>query len=197
VHQATKMDSNNGSNTASSIRFTPDEFEQASKYLMGSLVRPYPNIIVPQSAGPASIRPREEILMTTVFESCPFRGVMSFCAGGALGAFFGLFQSSIAPHQTAVPMTAKETLIDMKNAISSSAKNFAVIGLMFASTECVIESYRGKSDMKNAVYSGFVTGGLLGFRAGPMAAVYGGCGFAAFSVAIDYFMHSSSLFNPK
>ncbi len=66
----------------------------------------------------------------------------------------------------------------------------------FAGTECIVESYRGKSDMKNAVYSGFITGGLLGFRAGPMAAVYGGCGFAAFSCAIDYFMHTSTLFNP-
>jgi len=190
------MDNNNGGNQRT-IRFTPEEFEQATKYLTGTMMRPYPNIIVPQSAGPASVRPREEVMMQTVFESCPFRGLMSFCAGGALGGFFGLFSSSIAPHQTAVQMTTKETLIDMKNTISSSAKNFAVIGLMFASTECVIESYRGKSDMKNAVYSGFVTGGLLGFRAGPMAAVYGGCGFAAFSVAIDYFMHSSSLFNPK
>ncbi len=61
----------------------------------------------------------------------------------------------------------------------------------------MIESYRGKSDFKNAMYSGFVTGGLLGFRAGAMGAVYGGCGFAAFSLAIDYFMHHSSLFNPK
>ena len=32
----------------------------------------------------------------------------------------------------------------------------------FAGTECIIESYRAKSDMKNAVYSGFVTGGLIG-----------------------------------
>ena len=66
----------------------------------------------------------------------------------------------------------------------------------FAGTECIIESYRGKSDIKNAIYSGFATGGLLGFRAGPMAAVYGGCGFAAFSCVIDYFMHTSTLFNP-
>ena len=80
---------------------------------------------------------------------------------------------------------------------SNERVNFAVIGLMFAGTECLVESYRGKSDMKNAVYSGFITGGVLGMRAGPMAAVWGGCGFAAFSVAIDYFMHESSMFNPK
>ena len=71
------------------------------------------------------------------------------------------------------------------------------LNFRFATTECVIESYRGKSDMKNAVYSGFVTGGLLGFRAGPMAGLWGAGGFAAFSLAIDYFMHSSSIMNPQ
>jgi len=179
------------------MSFTPDEFDKVSRYLTGSLVRPYPNILVPQSAGPAHLQSPQETQMQSVMESCPFRGCMSFVAGGALGGFFGLFSSSIAPHQTAVQMTTRETLIDMKNTISSSAKNFAIIGLMFASTECVIESYRGKSDMSNAVYSGLVTGGLLGFRAGPQAALFSASGFAAFSVAIDYFMHSSSLFNPK
>lgn len=174
--------------------FTPDEYEAVSKYLVGNNIRPYPNLFVPQSAGPARIQPKEELMMQNIMESCPFRGCMSFVVGGALGAFIGLFSSSIAPHQTTVQMNTRETLIDMKNTIVSNGKNFAVIGLMFAGTECLIESYRGKSDLKNSVYSGFVTGGALGLRAGPMGAVYGGCGFAAFSLAIDYFMHSSSLF---
>ena len=117
--------------------------------------------------------------------------------GGAFGAFIGLFSSSVAPQNTDKIMTTRETLIDMKTTIVSHSKNFAVIGLMFAGTECLVESYRGKSDLRNSVYSGFITGGLLGLRAGPTAAMYGGCGFAAFSVAIDYFMHSSSFFNPK
>lgn len=186
--------------TSKAIVFSPDEFDQVTKHLMGSQIRPYPNILVPQSAGPARIQAREELMMQNVMESCPFRGVMSFFVGGAMGGFLGLFQTSIAPHQldpNAPPMTTKQTLIDMKNTIGSSAKNFAMIGLMFAATDCMFETYRGKSDMKNAVYSGFVTGGLLGLRAGATAAVYGGCGFAAFSVVIDYFMHTSELFNPK
>ena len=102
------------------IMFTPAEFEAVSKYLMGSQIRPYPNIIVPQSAGMARVQPREEVMMQKVFESCPFRGAMSFVVGGALGAFLGLFSSSMAPHQT-VQMTTRETLIDMRNTITSSA----------------------------------------------------------------------------
>jgi len=67
------------------IVFSPKEFEQVSKYLMGSQIRPYPSILVPQSAGPARIQTREELMMQNVMESCPFRGVMSFVVGGAMG----------------------------------------------------------------------------------------------------------------
>ena len=178
--------------------FTPEELDAVHKYLIGNKYnRPYPNVIVPQSAGPVRIQPKEELMMQNVMESCAFKGCMSFVVGGALGGFLGLFSSSMAPHHAAQPMTTKETLIDMKRTIVSSGKNFATIGLMFATTECIIESYRGKADYRNALYSGFVTGGLLGFRAGPTAAVWGAGGFAAFSLAIDYFMHESSFMNPK
>merc|ERR1712154_83062 len=107
------------------------------------------------------------------------------------------FSSSIAPHHQTVQLSTRETLIDMKNTIVSNAKAFAFIGFVFAGTECIIESYRAKTDMKNAVYSGAVTGGVLGLRAGIKAAGMGAAGFAAFSAAIDYFMHTSSLFNPQ
>lgn len=71
--------------------------------------------------------------------------------------------------------------------------------------------HRGKSDWKNAVYSGCVTGGAIGFRgmqqlrfnvfiqrycliiniclpAGLKAGVLGCGGFAAFSAAIEYYL---------
>lgn len=79
----------------------------------------------------------------------------------------------------------------MRNSIVIHAKNFAVIGLVLGETECMVDSYRGKSDMKNVVYSGFITGGVLGFRAGPKGVVWGRCGFADFSLANNFLMHSN------
>ena len=38
------------------------------------------------------------------------------------------------------------------------------LGFMFAGVECCVESYRAKTDWRNSVYAGGITGGLLGFR---------------------------------
>ena len=46
----------NSTSLNQNLVFTPSEFESISKYLIGSSVRLYPNIIVPQSAGPARIQ---------------------------------------------------------------------------------------------------------------------------------------------
>ena len=67
----------------------------------------------------------------------------------------------------------------------------------FSGTECVIEGYRGKSDVNNQIYSGLVTGGMIGLRGGVKMAGISAAGFAAFSVAIDYFMHNSSFMQPQ
>ena len=55
------------------IVFTPSEFEQVSKYLIGSQIRPYPNVIVPQSNGIARVQAKEELMMIKVTESCVFK----------------------------------------------------------------------------------------------------------------------------
>ena len=70
----------------------------------------------------------------------------------------------------------------------SSAKNFAIVGSIFAGTECCIESYRAKNDLWNGVSAGCLTGGVLAAGAGPKAAAVGCAGFAAFSAAIDYYL---------
>lgn len=98
---------------------------------------------------------------------------------------------------------------DMGTRSFSSAKNFALVGAIFAGTECCIEGvrtlhsicqrqvwltktlwwqYRAKNDLKNSMAAGCITGGALGAKAGPQAAAIGCGGFAAFSAAIDYYM---------
>ncbi|ETE57802.1 Mitochondrial import inner membrane translocase subunit Tim22 [Ophiophagus hannah] len=127
-------------------------------------------------------------------ESCAFKAGLACVGGFVLGGAFGVFTAGIDtnvgfdpkdPYRTP---TAREVLKDMGQRGMSYAKNFAIVGAMFSCTECLVESYRGKSDWKNSVTSGCITGGALGFRAGLKAGVLGCGGFAAFSAVIDYYL---------
>lgn len=181
------------------VQFTAEESESVIRYLTHHSIRPYANILVPQSASamvPVTLQDKTTTRMIAVGESCPLKACMSYVVGGAMGAFLGLFQSSIAPHHTTHIMTTRETFLDMKSTIVTSAKSFAMVGFLIVGIECIIETHRAKSDVWNHVYGGGITGGLLGLRAGVRAAGFGAAGFAAFSAAIDYFMNTSTLFNP-
>jgi mitochondrial import inner membrane translocase subunit TIM22 len=81
--------------------------------------------------------------------------------------------------------------IDMGQKSYSSAKNFAVVGAVFAGTECVIETFRAKNDIYNGISAGCFTGAALARKAGPKAMLGGCAGFAAFSTAIELYMRSS------
>ena len=60
--------------------------------------------------------------------------------GGALGGVFGLFLSGLDSPITHEKITARQTLREMTQKSKSYAKNFALIGLMFAGTECLLEN---------------------------------------------------------
>lgn len=108
--------------------------------------------------------------------------------GGAFGLFTAGLDSSMPTNVTGQhEQTAKEIMKDMRSRAGSYARNFAVVGAMFSATECLIESHRGKTTLSNGTIAGCMTGGMLGFRAGPQAAAFGCAGFAAFSTAIDYY----------
>ncbi|CAF3887754.1 unnamed protein product [Adineta steineri] len=114
---------------------------------------------------------KEELRVKRFMESCTFKAIIS-CAGGfVLGIGLGVFTASIDPMSTihtttpGASPTIKDVWREMRARSMSYAKNFAVVGLVFSTVECNIESYRAKSDIRNGTYAGFVTGGLLGFRA--------------------------------
>ncbi|XP_017781465.1 PREDICTED: mitochondrial import inner membrane translocase subunit Tim22 [Nicrophorus vespilloides] len=170
--------------------FTSEEWISLTNYFVGNNQRFRENIVIPKNLGPVVIKTNEEKAVEAFFESCAFKSMMSCVIGYGLGAAIGLFSSSVGPSATSVEQqTAKQVFKEMKTATLGYAKNFALIGLMFSAVECTIESARGKSDWRNGTYAGGVTGGLIGLRAGVKAGIFGAAGFAAFSTAIDYYMH--------
>jgi import inner membrane translocase subunit TIM22 len=103
----------------------------------------------------------------------------------------GLFTASIDPMSTVVPNkvpTMRDVWKEMKNRSLSHAKSFAMVGAMFSVIECNIEAARGKHDLYNGFSAGFLTGGILGLRAGIKPGLFGGLGFALFSTAIERFL---------
>ncbi|RDW95160.1 hypothetical protein BP5796_00923 [Coleophoma crateriformis] len=139
--------------------------------------------------------------MQTLMESCPGKTVVSGVMGFALGGAFGLFMASMqydtplstnptAANITSLPLREqlRQGFKDMGARSFSSAKNFGKVGAIFAGTECCVEGFRAKNDLKNGVIAGCITGGVLAAPAGPQAAAVGCAGFAAFSLAIDAYM---------
>ncbi|XP_069617241.1 mitochondrial import inner membrane translocase subunit Tim22 isoform X2 [Ranitomeya imitator] len=186
-----------GAGTPSSAAAPGDGTLQYSlilEHLVGEKRRP--KDVIPGGLGgfPAPIKSDEQKMMERVMESCGFKAALACVGGFVLGGAFGVFTAGIDtnvgfdpkdPYRTP---TAKEVLKDMGQRGMSYAKNFAIVGAMFSCTECLVESYRGKSDWQNSVISGCITGGAIGFRAGLKAGVIGCGGFAAFSAVIDYYL---------
>ncbi|ORX36003.1 Tim17/Tim22/Tim23/Pmp24 family-domain-containing protein [Kockovaella imperatae] len=132
-------------------------------------------------------------------ESCPFKLAISGAMGFGLGGFFSLMQATFAyedPLSRASGKLANATLgtqakvvfRDMGRNMWSSGRGFAKVGALYAGTECIIEGYRAKNDITNAVSAGFVSGAVLARNSGPKAMLGGGAAFAAFSYAIDWYM---------
>eukprot|EP01128_Nolandella_sp_AFSM9_P011573 TRINITY_DN8346_c0_g1_i1.p1 TRINITY_DN8346_c0_g1~~TRINITY_DN8346_c0_g1_i1.p1 ORF type:complete len:173 (+),score=35.81 TRINITY_DN8346_c0_g1_i1:22-540(+) len=71
-----------------------------------------------------------------------------------------------------------------------NAPVFARMGLMWAGSECVLETVRGKSDMYNGVTAGCFTGGVLAIGGGPAGMAMGCLGMGAFGFGIDAVMHN-------
>ncbi|XP_001364498.1 mitochondrial import inner membrane translocase subunit Tim22 [Monodelphis domestica] len=172
----------------------PLQYSLLLQHLVGD--KRQPRLLEPGALGgiPSPVKSEEQKMIEKAMESCAFKAALACVGGFVLGGAFGVFTAGIDtnvgfdpkdPYRTP---TAREVLKDMGQRGLSYAKNFAIVGAIFSCTECLVESYRGKSDWKNSVISGCITGGAIGFRAGLKAGAIGCGGFAAFSAAIDYYL---------
>ncbi|KAK9102208.1 hypothetical protein Sjap_019462 [Stephania japonica] len=134
----------------------------------------------------------EEIKGQDIWNNCAVRSVVSGVMGGGLGLFMGLFLGALDNPLMQEEMSAKQQFIytakQMGRRSFSSAKTFAVMGVIFSAAECVAEKARAKHDTTNTVVAGCVTGGALSAKGGPKAACMGCAGFATFSVLIEKFL---------
>ena len=117
--------------------------------------------------------------------------------GLLMGLFLGAMSDTAPPIQVIagkeVPQAPfREQLRVVARATSERSihwcKNFAFISGVFAGTDCLVEKYRGKHDVRNAVASGCITGAALQARQGPQAAAIGCGGFALFSLGAEQVM---------
>lgn len=64
-------------------------------------------------------------------------------------------------------------------------RSFAVVGLLFAGSECVVEKARGRTDVYNGLVGGCAAGAMMSYKGGALGMLVGCTGFAAFSLVIE------------
>ncbi len=147
----------------------------------------------------------DQIMAGAVWDSCPMKAVISGVLGGAMGALFGAAFGASDPSLTPLAETQNQTfrqsvkaafepkamrasLAGLRSRSYSYAKGFGGFGMVYAGSECVIETVRAKHDVYNSAAAGCFTGSALAYQGGPKAMCVGCVTVAAFSVLIDRFM---------
>ena len=128
--------------------------------------------------------------------NCLLKGGISIFMGGAFGFLFGTFFGTNMttplpePGEPKIPLRVQmmQHLKESGRVGMQHARNFAAIGGLFATTQCVIEKSRAVNNPMNGLYAGCLTGAMLAYKGGPSGIALGCAGFGAFSYAIDHFM---------
>ncbi|KAH9662056.1 mitochondrial import inner membrane translocase subunit TIM22-1 [Citrus sinensis] len=121
----------------------------------------------------------EEMRAQEVWNNCAVRSVASGVMGGGLGLMMGMFLGALDNPIMQEEMTGRQqfmyTMRQMGQRSWSSAKAFAVMGLIFSAAECVVEKARAKHDTTNTVVAGCVTGGTISAKECSLILYYNSC----------------------
>lgn len=201
-------DSNNNTNGGSTITqsatASSNNTNNFNNLTLGALTMralPYPQPWSPSNSSPAELPPNFDWLS----ESCGGKAAIGIIGGGVMGLLMGVFMGALTD------MTPPVTIIEGKEVPQAPLKEqvrttlratadkslywcrqFAFITGVFGGSECLVEKYRGKHDVWNAVVSGCVTGAAMQAKQGPQASAVGCGGFAVFSLVIDSVMGTHS-----
>mmetsp|Transcript_15332 Transcript_15332/g.27843 ORF Transcript_15332/g.27843 Transcript_15332/m.27843 type:complete len:270 (+) Transcript_15332:117-926(+) len=191
----------NSSSDGNAASATPPPLIDMSLGALTMRSLPYPQAWARSNATPSDLPPNFNWLS----ESCGGKAAIGVIGGGAMGLVMGVFMGALTD------MTPPVTIIEgkevpqaplkeqMRTTMRATAdkslywcRQFAFITGVFGGTECLVEKYRGKHDVWNAVVSGCVTGAAMQAKSGPQASAIGCGGFAAFSLVIDSVMGTHS-----
>ncbi len=138
-------------------------------------------------------------------ESCIKHAMLSSVVGAGMGVGLGVFLGTFeGAHGELVGNNMREQLTHgfRKSIVAGYdrsiyfSKQFIVVGGIFSLIECNLERERAKTDVYNTVAAGAITGATLGAwaaRTFPIKTIISNtakssAGFAAFTVAIEYFL---------
>jgi import inner membrane translocase subunit TIM22 len=186
--------------TRSSSR-TPTTYSNMTLGALTMRALPYPQPWSRSNANPMELPPNFDWLS----ESCGSKAAIGVIGGGVMGLLMGVFMGALTDMTPPVTMIEGKEVPQaplkeqMRTTLRATAdkslywcRNFAFITGVFGGSECLVEKYRGKHDVWNAVVSGCVTGAAMQAKQGPQASAIGCGGFAAFSLVIDSIMGTHS-----
>jgi len=194
------VDNDTDTNSETSTISTQQQLDM-SKLALTMRALPYPQPWTRTNANPQDLPPNFDWLS----ESCGSKAAIGVIGGGVMGLLMGVFMGALTD------MTPPVTIIEGKEVPQAPLKEqvrttlratadksmywcrqFAFITGVFGGSECLVEKYRGKHDVWNAVVSGCITGAAMQAKQGPQASAIGCGGFAAFSLVIDSVMGTHS-----
>eukprot|EP01126_Amoeba_proteus_P046421 TRINITY_DN524_c0_g1_i3.p1 TRINITY_DN524_c0_g1~~TRINITY_DN524_c0_g1_i3.p1 ORF type:complete len:130 (-),score=21.73 TRINITY_DN524_c0_g1_i3:249-638(-) len=79
-----------------------------------------------------------------------------------------------------------------KAGVISQGHMFAKVGFLWSLSECILEGYRGRTDVVNIVTAACITGSILSYGSGPYGMISGCVGFTAFALVIESAMEYMS-----
>jgi import inner membrane translocase subunit TIM22 len=201
LHRPVAGWSSNNNNSGSSCSNATAPIPDTSRLGLTMRSLPYPQAWSRSSAGPGDLPPNFD----WVSESCGSKAAVGVIGGGVMGMVMGVFMGALTDMTPPVTIIggrevpqaplreqARTTLRATADKSLYWCRQFAFITGVFGGTECLVEKYRGKHDVWNAVVSGCVTGAAMQAKQGPQASAVGCGGFAAFSLVIDSFMGTHS-----